>query len=311
MKNGVVKNGVVKNGVVKNGVVVVETGDQGLPCEQHWKASREAGFSTLDDLEGMFNSLRDQHVRFLGSAARRAVVPPPRCRRLSDRTTRSQPQQSLPSATDTPHRGLHQVRSLMYALLSVVDPSVDLLPPDERDMCTKAFLERASWSIANNLHGVATAYRVAVGSKNVQVEDVVESLRDADAALSDEGANDAALLHLSRLLNAALVLRRNDVGGCVVIPPTATPKDPAVLVAWCDVAGRYQLRSRGREPLSAIRTQLCREAGVVGPPPLSTVSLDELHILAQQVAAHNLMGGGRVTKSRLAQAIADAAALPS
>jgi hypothetical protein len=276
------------------------------PACKEWKDARVAEFAGLDDLETRFSEFREKHMRFLGSAARRANP--------ADRRGLPGGRPALPSpsggADEGARRveagGAHRTWSLMYALLNVADPSTDLLAAAERDKCTLAFVERATWSISNDLPGVASAYRAAVGPRSAQLSEVLDSLRDLETALSDEGANDAALLHIGGLLGAALVIRRGDGDGCVVLPPGAASNDPAILVAWSAAARGYELRSHGREPLFALRARLCREAGITAPPAGAT--LEELQRLAERVAAQHLPGGGRATKGRLAGALAEAAA---
>ena len=280
------------------------------PACKEWKDARVAEFAGLDDLETRFSEFREKHLRFLGSAARRAnpadrrshphrPAPPPPCGGGDEGARRDE-------GTRDEAGGAHRTWSLMYALLNVADPSTDLLTAAERDKCTLAFVERATWSISNDLAGVASAYRAAVGPRSAQLADVLDSLRDLEAALSDEGANDAALLHIGGLLGAALVIRRGDGDGCVVLPPGAASNDPAILVAWSAAARGYELRSHGREPLFALRARLCREAGITAPPAGAT--LEELQRLAERVAVQHLPGGGRATKGRLAGALAEAAA---
>jgi hypothetical protein len=264
-----------------------------------WKEARNAQFGALDDLQAAFAGHRDTHVKFMGGAARRA---------LKKDCVRNEPRQKPLPVPVCPDRSqpMGGPWSLMYSLLCVVDPSVGLLTTEEQLCCTATFVERTARSIGCDVRGIAAAYRIAA-KPQATLQLVVESLRDPTAALADETANDAALLHVSALLGAALVLRRSNGGGCMVLPPDAAGSDPAILIAWSHVSGGYELITPRREPISSIRRRLCHEAGITGPPPCASTTLTELLHLAERVAVQHLPGGGRVTKERVARAIADAA----
>ena len=271
------------------------------PCHMAavtWKDARTAQFGALDDLQVMFGEHREKHVKFMGGAARRS----------SESKVHLQKKRISETCGSAGHQPIGGPWSLMYALLCVVDPSVSLLTTDEQQQCTSTFVERTARSITSHVRGTAAAYRAAV-KPPASLQSIVESLHDPMAALSDETANDAALLHVSELLGAALVLRRNEGGGCMVLPPSATGSDPAVLIAWSSIRGGYELITSRREPMSSIRRRLCMEAGINGPPPCTSITLTKLTDLAGRVAAQHLPGGGRVTKERIARAIADAASL--
>ncbi len=261
-----------------------------LPPRQSAAASP---FDTLDDLHAAFTTMRDRHARFMGKA-----------RRGGSSSSMLQPQQQV--ATGMPRAVPPSTvtgSTLMYSLLHVVDPTVSLLSPDEAARCTSVFVEKTTRSIARDAVGVASAYRAAFKSKE-PIVDIVSSLDDAEFALSDDGMNDAALLHVCSLMGVVAVLRRDGVGqACSLYPPTVSPIDNAVLITWCD--GGFSLQG-GTAPLSVVRSALGREA-LLSQPHLAAeaagMSLDALARVACQLAVQHLPGGGRATKARLLEAV--------
>ena len=192
------------------------------------------------------------------------------------------------------YAGGHFSYTFARSLLAVADPSSQLLSASDARRCLDAFLASAASALVRERTQVAAAYRIAVRLPPAADERILESLRDPEAALSDAGLNDAAVLMLASTLRVAIVVRPRapipmHAGGapalCCVFPPSAGPGDPAVLVAWKDqtdetpegaAAGAYQLVDCGGATLADVRRRLVAEGGAALAASLRETAMKRL-----------------------------------
>jgi hypothetical protein len=183
--------------------------------------------------------------------------------------------------------------TFLKCILEITDPSFQLLSPEDADKCLRTFLQRASSLLTRDRQNIASAYVTLLknrrrGSSAVTIEDVLESLRDPDAALSDEGLHDAAIMMLSTLLRITVVVASTDDRPPVAFGPNSSPMDPAVLIVWdpnkkshaiCEgVANVQAVRNKLLEGRSSLRS-LLRDAS-----KLKKMSVEELQSVAARVA---------------------------
>ena len=209
-------------------------------------------FETMDNLRIAFEAMREKHGKYLGKA-RKTMPPPP------------QPSAAAPQPRSAAGRPREvedeppQPRSLMLALLTVVDPSVGLLPPSDVARCLEAFVEKTVASIVKDPWGVAAAYLGGGPKKGAAAQEVVSSLYDARHVLTDAGMNDAALCHVASLIGTALVLARDGPGrACEVIMPSNGSSESAVMIVWDAERAAYRVAGR-TTTLAEIQAQLKRD----------------------------------------------------
>ena len=271
-------------------------------------ATSARDFDDLDSIERTFFEFRDATRSTLhSSAAQRPLQQQQQhSRRAPQRGNHHQQPQIAPSSP------LLEDMSFARCLVMLADPSVPLLSPADAERCLAGFVERATSQLAREADAVARAYAEHGGGG--KKADVLESLSDPVACLSDSGLNDAAVLHLARTLRVALVVRRGGAGSaCVVFPPRAPeparPSDAAALIDWRDGAfalvDAIDVLSDAQDWLLTERDgELARRICAMAPLDRQKVpALAEAAALAAVVACPSGAGGGRVTKAHLVVAL--------
>lgn len=160
--------------------------------------------------------------------------------------------------------------SFARCLLTLADPTSQLLSAEDAERCLAAFVERATASLARDAEAIAKAYvqeklqvaKAASSSSASAAASVVETLADPLSCLTDAGLNDAAVLHMARLLRVTLVVRKGPPGTpCVVFPATGHAQananaQAAALIRWNPATGAFFGCDRGT--LEGVQSELLR-----------------------------------------------------
>lgn len=278
-------------------------------------------FSDLDDIARAFDGFRVEHRSNLHSSS----APVSTATATSTLKSAKQKHERVASHVAACHHHLKSMppddqlqqqqqqwssgMSFARCLLSLADPTAQLLSPPDFERCLAAFIEKATASVAREAESIAKAFADQSGCTRASV---VESLADPLACLSDDGLNDAAVTHMARTLRVALVVRRGSPGTpCVVFPAKSEPSDPAALIAWNDREDRFELLdgvAGGR--LSDVQAALIREDGGSLGARLRALAPFERHKVAvlQEAASQAavvlaLPGKQRATKAAWSDAL--------
>jgi hypothetical protein len=253
---------------------------------------RDQSFRQLDDLLHAYQMLRNgggthSPVWPAAAAAAAAVVAP------------EPAAASNAHGPDPPHemRGM----TLLYALLHVVDPSIGLLSVEAALECVRVFRDRLVASFCQHTAGRGRGGRAVLSAEGSLVDDA-------------DGARDVMLLHVSGVLDVALVVEARRGGEFRVSPPDAAPDSPAVLVRRMSSPREscYTLHvfdgDRLRVPLAEVRRALASRAApsTVDADTLSRMTLAELRVAAGELALLPLpllQAQKRVTKTALRAAV--------
>lgn len=186
-----------------------------------------------------------------------------------------------------------QSLSLLYALLSLVDPTVGLLSDADGERCLEMFGRRAVASL-RDASGTASASASCTASSELVC--ALEHSRSNGAQLRDHLVDavipDAVLAHTSAVLGVHLHVRRPD-GRCDSYQSNAADA-AAALVLWDPEHGVYAPvcfppHSALRGTLAQVQSRLCREVlaerpGMADPAAVRRLSAAEVRELAASMA---------------------------
>lgn len=264
-------------------------------------------FDDLDDLSAKFGRMRD-HSSVMHTAATEGTV---RSERRNTKNKRAMHQPGVASTGSATHEANHQTHqthsthppsamethTFLKCILEVTDPSFQLLSQEDAEKCLSVFMQRASSMLTLDRQNIASTYVSLFKSRRrkaleVTVDDVLESLRDPDAALSDEGLHDAVIMMLSNLLRVHVVVASQCVERLPAAfgPMPSSPTDPAVLIMWDPDRKSHSLHDCGGiANLQAVRNKLLEGqtnvSALLGDAgKLNKMTVDELQTLATRVA---------------------------
>ena len=248
---------------------------------------------------------KNQHERIVHHVASSRPSPPQQPQQHHQLQQQHQQQQQPTASSWT--AGMSFVR----CLLTLADPTSQLLSASDAERCLAAFIERATASIAREAERAAKAY-VQTCSPGLKVADVVESLSDPLTTLSDAGLNDAAVLHMARLLRVSLVVRRGAAGApCVVFSASdGGSSGAAAFVRWNDATGKFEIADGAAfsaGTLAGVQSGLLSEDGGALLARLKTMVPFERHKVAVLrdacECAAVVVGGSRPSKAAYAEAL--------
>lgn len=274
-----------------------------LPHASLMAASRD--FDDLGRVGEAFESFRATHRSTLHSSSAASADAPTTLKarklhqeRIAQRVATARPSADAASPWTT---GM----SFARCLLTLADPTSQLLSPHDADRCLGAFVERATAGLARDAEAVAKAY-AETQQPSIKAAAVVETLADPLSCLTDLGLNDAAVLHMARLLRVTLVVRRGPPGTpCVLFAASAQP-NAAALIRWDEAAGAYFGCDRGT--LEGVQTELmvtedggALRARIDQSAPFERRKVAELKELCECAAI--VVAGTKPTKAAYAEAL--------
>ena len=270
-------------------------------------------FDDLEDVSNKFVLLRETQTHTMHTVAtvldRDLHVDSKRTRK----SKRTVPQAGV-AASNKPHQlpmpppppppprvTVMNTHTFLRCILEVTDPSLQLLSPEDAEKCLHTFLQRASSLLIRDRQNIASTYVTFLKNRNrgsastvtVTIDDVLESLRDPDAALSDEGLHDAAIMMLSSLLRVTVVVSLGSLSDgrapSTFCPNPSIPSsqtDAAVLIVWDPEKKRHSICGAVAN-LQAVRNKLMQMEGqsiIRDTSKLHKMTVEELQSVAARVA---------------------------
>ena len=264
------------------------------------RSNLHSSSAVASDAPTTLRAKKNQHERIAHHVASSRPSPP-----------QQQPQQQHQHPLQPTASSWTSGMSFVRCLLTLADPTSQLLSASDAERCLAAFIERATASIAREAERAAKAY-VQTCSPGLKVADVVESLSDPLTTLSDAGLNDAAVLHMARLLRVSLVVRRGAAGApCVVFSASdGGSSGAAAFVRWNDATGKFEIADGAAfssGTLAGVQSGLLSEDGGALLARLKSMVPFERHKVAVLREACEcaavVVGGSRPSKAAYAEAL--------
>ena len=265
--------------------------------------SAAKSFAELDSVSDMFGQIRENHTNAMHTTA--SVLNQPK-KRPGKKTVVG----DVPAAIER----LTKTHTFLRCILEIADPSFCILSFEDSEKCLAAFLQRSESLLTRDRQGIATAYVATAKNRGVTiaVQDVVDSLRDPTAALSDKGLNDAAVLMMAQILRVTIVMKCNSSKGFVSFYPNPGLKyeasDHAVLIGWNDVESTHIIEDSSR--IVDVRSRIFEASPelllTMTATKLKKMTIDELRALASKVVI-NTPRAHFPTKATIIEAVVVAA----
>ena len=285
-----------------------------LPPQAAVSAARS--FADLDSVSEKFGRFRENHTNAMHTTVVMETQPSRKEDNHRNRTKVAVDQVGvaysraprLPPLADSVQTHM-QTHTFLKCILEITDSSFRILSPEDSSKCLFAFLQRAESLLSRDRQGVAASYVALAKNRGVTVEvqDVVDSLRDPKAALSDKGLHDAAIVMLAQILRVVLVVRSQ--GGFVsVVPNPSIPyasTEHAVLLGWREA--QYAIEECEGPTIADVRSRIFDAnpellKSIRDATKLKKMSVDEVRSLAAKVA-FNAPKAHFPTKAKIVEAL--------
>lgn len=297
-----------------------------LPPQAAMSAAKS--FADLDSVSEKFGKLRENHTSVMHTMVEDQARGIHRGTAKNKRTKNVVPQVGVASAIasaiasasvsaiasppeESQACALFRTHTFLRCILEITDPSFRILSLEDSAKCLSMFLHRAESLLTRDRHGIATSYVSLAKNRGVvvSVQDVVESLRDPNAALSDEGLHDAAVVMMAQILRVTLVMRTT--AGFISFYPNPSnhysSTDHAVLIGWNESEKEYAIEDSGGPTIGDIRSRIFESSPdllriLKDPSKLKRMSADELRSIATR-AVVNVAKSHFATKAKIVEEI--------
>jgi len=209
------------------------TKDRSTSTQQQPKKSpfvASAPSSCPDDVLGIFQALREKHLKFVRNNRTTTTTTGSR---LSSSIQQSSPHESSSS------RIFLNKHTFAMSIAEGIQPGLELLPLEDQEKQVTRLVTQATLGASADATGLVKRFRRVTGQRVPSAEDMRSALYDTDVLFRDDRLTDLVIFHTACSLDLSLVVLR----GCYarIYPADASVRDRALLLHFNEEDAKYVL----------------------------------------------------------------------